>query len=575
MKKEFNRRLFLKNSIAATGGIFLTANVISCSDDDDPGIEVPSDLTNINFDQGVASFDPTTSSVIIWTRYSAAMEANLLWQISDTPTFTNVLRSGEIMATAARDHTVSIEITQLDAGSKLYYRFIQVDSSAVSVTGETITLPSEDPSQFKIAVASCANLPTGLFNVYNAMANSDADVIIHLGDYIYEYALGQYGTTDFTVSSGRAPEPNAEILSLDDYRARYRQYRSDADLQLAHQLKPFICVWDDHEITNDAFRDGAENHQPDEGDFETRKQNALQAYSEYMPLMTSDINLIYRSFQVGDLVNLMMLDTRLIGRDEQLNLNSYADANFNIDFAAFQADLTSPTRTLLGSTQRDWLLGQINGSNAEWQVLGQQVLMGRMNIPVELLTLFGVIVQEVTTTGSVSPATFGVFQATLTELVTLKARSLQGDPTLTAAEIARVNTIIPYNLDAWDGYPAEREVILSALASKKTVVLAGDTHNAWFNQITDLAGNVVANEFATSSVTSPGFEGFLGDDPAAIGAFEAAITLLIDGLQYFDASQRGFLSVTFQAGSADAEWTFVDTITSSTFATSVGNNVTI
>lgn len=555
-----SRRDFLRKTLWATGAIIIAPNFISCSSDDDsPSGVNPGGFTNKNFNEGVASFDPTSSSVTIWTRYNR-YNAEVIWEVATDANFSTILRTGTVATDPARDYTIAIELTELEAGQTLYYRFICAKDEAVSVTGETITLPV-DPSQVKLAVCSCSNFQAGYFNVYEAMANSDADIIVHLGDYVYEYAAGEYGSTPENASLNRAHKPANEMISLDDYRTRYRQYRGDAQFKLAHQKKPFICVWDDHEIANDAYLNGAENHdEATEGSWDARKQHALQAYSEFIPFSRMDQNnnsLIYRTIQIGSLVNLIMLDTRVIARSEQLVITDYFGQS-GFDAAAFMADLTDTSRTLLGTTQLSWVVNEIAGSNAQWQVLGQQILMGRMMVPAELLLAFG------------QPG----FTTILTELVTIKMRMLQNDPTLTTAEIARVETKLPYNLDAWDGYPVDREMLYAQLNGKKIVTLAGDTHNAWHNVLTAQDGTEVGVEFATSSVTSPGFETYLGDvDAETVAAFQQSMVLLVDGLEYFDAAQRGYIMATFTQAEVKSEWVFVNTILSKTYTATTGHTV--
>ena len=555
--KKNTRRNFIQTTLLASGGLILAPNFISCSDDDQIQPEYDEALLTIkNFNQGLASFDPSSSGVIIWTRY-ANTESEIIWEVATDMAFSNILRTGKIITDATRDNTIAVELTELEPDQKLYYRFINVGDSALSVIGETLTLPV-DASSAKLAVCSCSNYQAGLFNVYDAMANSDADIIVHLGDYFYEYGAGGYGATSENAFLNRVHEPANEILSLDDYRTRYKQYRSDVSLQLAHQKKPFICIWDDHEIANDTYKNGAENHdEATEGSFEERKQHALQAYSEYLPfsrISQDDNSLIYRTVNIGNLVNLILLDTRLIGRDKQLNITDYYTAT-GFDGAAFQTALTDPSRSILGTTQRDWLLGQLNSSSAKWQVLGQQVLMGQMYVPAEMLTAFG------------TPG----FSMILTELVTIKVRLLNNDPTLTPEEIARVSTVLPYNLDAWDGYPVDREIIYGALNGKKIVAFAGDTHNAWQNKLKSQNGTEVGVELATSSVSSPGFETYLGQvGPEVVQGFQQALTTLIDDLNYFDAARRGYMMATFTENEVASEWIFVDTILSDSYNTEVG-----
>lgn len=206
---------------------------------------------------------------------------------------------------------------------------------------------------------------------------------------------------------------------------------------------------------------------------------------------------------------------------------------------------------------------------AKWQVLGQQVLMGTMTVPAELLILIGQVAA-----GDTSPETLSALQTAIVDLSTLKARALAGDPTLTEAELGRLAAQVPYNLDAWDGYAVEREQLYAILNGKSAVVFAGDTHNAWHNILTDINGNKVGEELACSSVTSPGFEGIFGTDPATIAGIEQAFTLLIDGLQYFDAKQRGYVLAEFTQGAATATYRFIDTLASAAYTEVEGNTVT-
>ncbi|GLB51786.1 alkaline phosphatase [Neptunitalea chrysea] len=578
-QKTNSRREFIYRSLLATGGVMLSANFISCKNDDDtaPSGSIPEDLTENNFDYGVASFDPTSSQVIIWTRYTTeASSVAITWQISTDENFEDILRSGEVTTTADRDYTIAVEVQELDPSQKLYYRFIQIDDETVSPVGETITFP-ENASEVTIAICSCSNFPAGLFNVYKEMANSNADVIVHLGDYIYEYGEGEYGTNDYTTALGRTHSPSNELLELTDYRTRYKQYRSDSNLQLAHQKKPFICVWDDHEVANDTYQNGAENHQSDEGSFDNRKAAAIQAYSEYIAVRTEDAAKIYRSFNIGNLINLIMLDTRIIGRDKQLSYYDYLNADGSINAAGFQSDLYDTNRTVLGTEQRAWFLNELSSSATTWQVVGQQVLMGKMLIPMELLLAMNSMLVELETYGSVSDGTFSAFTTLMTELVTIKLKQQNGIP-LTTEETTRIETVAPYNLDAWDGYAYEREVILSAFEGKNVVCLAGDTHNSWATALTrvDSSGNKiqVAQEFATTSVSSPGFENYLGLAGAeVIAGFEQAITALIDDLSYVDASQRGFVKITFTTSDATAEYIYVDSVFSESYTPTTENQI--
>ncbi len=395
--------------------------------------------------------------------------------------------------------------------------------------------------------------------------------MIHLGDYIYEYGADGYATEDAAKLGRTLPANNdKEIIKLDDYRKRYALYRKDKDLQALHHRHPFIVIWDDHELANDAWREGAENHTEEtanaknEGKFSERKLAALQAYFEWMPIRPIDDQhiKIYRQFDFGNLVQLTMLDTRIIARDQQLDYVDYMTAN-GLNAAKFQADLTNPARTLMGYTQRDWLLGKLQQSNATWNVLAQQILMAKMFIPAELLLSLAEI-----TSGNPTADTLNKMNTQITELVTLKMRLKQGDPSLTSQEKARILTVAPYNLDAWDGYFVEREILYGTLAqlNKKVVVLAGDTHNAWSSNLYSKDGVFVGVEMATSSVSSPGLEKYLNIPLAQLQQFEFAFTTLIDELNYCNLNQRGYLMVQFDETQVQSQWVYVDSIKKSEYS---------
>lgn len=577
-KNTINRRGFIEKSALGVGGIILSTVLVgSCTDHRIPDPNDPNQRGS--FDYGVASFDPTDNQIILWTRVTPATNApkvTLTYQLATDSGFSNVVKTELVDAAASDDFTVSIDISGLSANTRYYYKFTITNTTTTSLIGETKTLPKgAELNEIKLAVCSCSNYPAGLFNAYGAVAVSDADVVLHLGDYIYEYGQGQYGTNPTTLALGRLHLPTDEIINLADYRTRFKQYRSDPQLQLAHQKKPFICVWDDHEIANDAYKDGAQNHNANEGSYTVRKENALKAYHEYIGIRTEVDAKIYRTFAFGNILNLHMLDTRIIGRDKQLSYSTYFNSAGQLDAAAFQKDWLDPQRTILGSEQRSWLAGAIGAGKGAWQVLGQQVLIGKMYVPAELLVSISQVVAEVSALGSATPATLLRFQTLLAALTQLKARSLAGDPTLTAQELARIKTVLPYNLDAWDGYPVEREVVYALAKGKKLVALSGDSHNGWYSDLTANDGSKAGREIATPSVTSSGFESFIGTNPATLAGFEQALALLIDDLNYLDASNRGYTMVTFSTSRVVAEWRFVATIATPTVATTVGHTETI
>lgn len=521
---------------------------------------------------GVASGDPLSDRVILWThaKFPNSNEAvDLRYEVALDASFTTLVSQGAVRASAETGHTAKVDATGLSAGRDYHYRFVHGNTR--SPVGVTRTLPTAT-SSLKLAVMSCSNYPAGFFNVYSEVARGDAEYVLHLGDYIYEYAADGYASAN-AAALGRTSTPGNELLSLGDYRRRHAQYKSDPDSKNLHAQRPFICVWDDHEIANDAFKDGAENHSPaTEGAWAARKAAALQAYHEWMPIRTgSDRETIYRSFNFGCLVSLHMLDTRLVGRDEQIDIAALAGL---LGAEARNAALTtfsSASRQLLGTEQLSWLQAQMAASSATWQVLGQQVLMARMEFPASVLTALN------TTEASAQAQAAG--QQAVTDYLTAKATPAGfRTPAQVALMDPTQNPRLGYNLDAWDGYIVARETLLGTAAqlNKRLVVLAGDTHNAWHSNLTlmglanpALAGVKVGEEFATPSVSSPGLEAYLASlSPAQIKTIFEGV---VDDLNWMDASRRGYLKMTFTATDAVGEWFFVDTITSRLYTASLGH----
>lgn len=557
MTIRLSRRQLIQKTLAGFGALSVPVAFTGCGGADD--IDSATRL-NIQFLHGVASGDPLKDRVILWTRVTVedqSVRPEVVWEIASDSAFTQMVNTGKVHTSIAQDFTVKVDAGRLKSDQRYFYRFRSGD--VISAIGQTKTL-AENTNLVKFAVCSCSNYPAGYFYVYREMAKQDVDVIIHLGDYIYEYGQDGYAT-DEAAELGRllALDNNQEIIQLADYRKRYALYRTDLDLQALHQRHPFIVVWDDHELSNDTWREGAENHQANEGPFLDRKLAALQAYFEWMPIRPvaeNDHLNIYRQFDFGALVQLTMLDTRILARDQQLDYGDYMTAS-GLDINTFKTDLTSPTRTLLGHTQREWLEKKLQQSTAIWNVLGQQVLMAKMLIPAELLMSLADI-----SSGNPTPDTLTQMNTQMMELVSLKIRLLNADPTLTAVEKARVTTVAPYNLDAWDGYYAEREMIYEQLKklNKKVIVLAGDTHNAWSADLHTESGDKVGVELATSSVSSPGLEKYLSIPLAQLKQFEMAFTTLIDELNYANLNQRGYLKVTFTDQQMLSEWMFLNTI---------------
>ncbi|KAF7775030.1 alkaline phosphatase D [Pseudoalteromonas citrea] len=549
---SLSRRDFMKSALLGVGATTVAMSLAGCSS---RGESLASNEVAIDFKHGVASGDPLTESIILWTRVTPEQSIstiNLTLQVAEDPEFTIAKINESVVALQKNDYTVKVDLAGLKANTHYYYRF--VTDTTISPTGQCKTLPSNDISKVKFAVMSCANYPAGYFHAYAEAAKiNDLDAVLHLGDYIYEYGMGEYATERASALGRDLEADNAqEIISLDDYRKRYSKYRTDQGLQALHQRAPFIAVWDDHEICNDTYRDGAENHNEGEGVFSERKLAALQAYYEWMPVrpyVKDQTEALYRKFEFGDLVSLYMLDTRNEARVKALEYQNYIDPNSaEMDFSRFQADLATPEQQLLGNKQLTWLTDGMKTSNAKWQVLGQQVLMTKMMMPAELLTTLA------------NPSNTMAQQ--LTELAQIKGRAIAGDQGLTEQEKARVGFVAPYNLDAWDGYPVEREVLLQTArsANKNLVVLAGDTHNAWSGRLCNAQGQPCGYEFATPGISSPGLEYYLQLPAEQTEHFAHALQLLIDDLDFANIHQRGFMTVTFTADSVESEFHFISTV---------------
>jgi alkaline phosphatase D len=474
--RTVSRRGFFKTSGAALGALPLVRS-----------IDALAQAANPVFRHGVASGDPLADRVILWTRVtprSGSGAQTVAWQLARDPKFTQVVAKGDSSTGPQRDFTVKVDAAGLQPGTTYYYRFDAIGER--SAVGRTKTLPRPGVSRVRLGVVSCSNLPQGYFNAYACLAaRPDLDAVLHLGDYIYEYANARYGDgTKF----GRIPAPNREMVALQDYRERHAQYKADPDSQAVHAQHPFIVVWDDHEFANNTWMNGAENHDPDEGegDWKPRRAAAFQAYLEWMPIREdarTKQEQIYRAFQFGDLATLVMLDTRLIGREEQTPRDD-------------KTTIELPGRQLLGAAQEAWLAEQlVTSSRARnpWTLLGQQVMFAPQTVPG-----------------------------------------------------GAVNTP-----DSWDGYRAARARVFDMVERAKVsnfAVLTGDVHSSWawdlprrpFEGYDKATGKgSLGVEFAGTSVTSPSN---LGRGPEGQKQL-ADILASRPHLHYADGRYRGYFVV--------------------------------
>jgi alkaline phosphatase D len=491
--RRVSRREFLSTSSVALGALPLIR-----------GAHLVAQPANPVFRHGVASGDPLADRVILWTRVTAAAPAgaeDVTWQVARDPKFARIVARGETRTGAGRDFTVKIDVPGLDPGTTYYYRF--ESSGAGSPIGRTRTLPVGGVERVRLGVVSCANLPQGYFNAYACLARrADIDAVLHLGDYLYEYPNAQYG--DGT-ALGRIPAPNQELVALQDYRERHAQYKADPDCQEVHRQHPFIVVWDDHEIANDTWSGGAQNHNPErgEGDWWARRAGAARAYMEWMPIREDAQSLsprIYRAFAFGDLASLFMLDTRLTGRDVQPGRD---DASLP-DVAA---------RTILGAAQEAWLGDQFAAAvraGTMWNVLGQQVMFAPQ-----------------------APA---------------------GAPA--------------GNIDSWDAYRSSRSRVFDLVEKSRLgnfTVLTGDVHSSWAYDLPrrpfdgyDAATGAgsMGIEFAGTSVSSPSS---LGSGPDG----ETQIARLVASrphLHYVDGRYRGYFVVDLTRERLQADYFAVATV---------------
>lgn len=493
----------------------------------------PPDGPNSVFKHGIASGDPLSDRVILWTRVTASAPGtlNVEWEVASDERFGIIVARGTASTGPERDYTVKVDAMGLQPASTYFYRFFMGNDR--SPIGRTRTLPVGGVSQARLAVVSCSNFPSGYFNVYADIAKrTDIDVVLHLGDYIYEF--GRVGfASQLAIAIDRESRPDHEILTLADYRLRHAQYRTDGDLRALHARLPMIAVWDDHDLADNAWSGGAENHdEATEGSFAARRAAAVQAYHEWLPTRLPDPAnplRIYRSFDFGTLASMHMLDTRLIGRDNQVTLSQY-----------LAGEASAPTRQLMGQPQVDWLSQRMAASPCTWQVLGQQVLMMRMVIPLSIATDFSV--------------------ETLTAY--LAAQALPDSARSDSQRALITQQKVPYNLDAWDGYPAARDAVLAMARNqgKNLISLAGDTHNAWAGNLTDASGQRVGVEFGTSSVSSPGFERAL--PLIANDLLSDGFRRIIDDLRYAETSKRGYAVLTLTPAEARCDYIEVSTVLS-------------
>lgn len=507
------------------------------------------------FSHGVASGDPFTTSVVLWTRITPETDGDIdvIWEVSQNSDFAELSASGRLTTTMARDYCIKVIPENLTPGQDYVFRFRV--GEVVSDIGRTRTLPDGETDELRFAIVSCANWQHGYFNTYDAIAKRAADApydaLIHLGDYYYEY-----GALETPRLPDRIHEPAHEIVELEDYRKRHAQYRSDTALQAVTAAMPMIAVWDDHETTNDSWKSGAQNHQAEtEGNWENRKQAALRAYYEWMPIREPRIGKvrsdIYRNFRFGDLANLTCVETRLTARAEPIIVESYID-EISAEGGAdkFRKEvLYAEDREMFGADQQDFILDALSQSKADgvtWRLLANQVIMGRLLTPD-----FSPYIDEV------ALARIEVDWPEVRDFLTLSKHNM------------------PLYPDSWDGYPVARENFYAALEAaglNDMLVLTGDAHEFWVNDLTSEAGTKVGLELVTSSVSSETLTAYLGDGTAD---HNLLVTQENEDARYYNATRSGFIDLTLNTKTARVVMMNVDTVLSRDYVLSETASFTI
>ncbi|MEM8547453.1 MAG: alkaline phosphatase D family protein, partial [Pseudomonadota bacterium] len=500
--------------------------------------------------------DPGPDSVVLWTRLSGQEDgAAVTWRVATDEGFNALVATGSTAASAARDYTVKVLPTGLPSGATLYYQFEA--GGEASPVGRTRTLPTGNLAALGIAVVSCSNYPFGRFNAYQAIADDpDIDVVVHLGDYIYEYSEDGYGA-EAGRRLGRVHEPRHETVTLADYRQRHAQYKRDEGSLALHARHPLIPTWDDHESTNNPWAGGAQNHQDDEGAWPDRRSVSLRAYYEWMPVREPGLGepLEQRRFhfRFGDLASLFAVETRHLARAQQIELSDHAESLTSPEAAAaFYSEIVgAPNRAMISKGDAAFLFEGLKASVAErqpWRILANQTILARV----------------------VSPdLNDEVFQQAVSGASERARRQ--------AARLTEVGDLaIPANLDAWDGYPVAREALFALCdeaQARDLLVITGDTHVFWQNRLANVQGIAMGVELGTSGVSSPRGWSDLGS--AAMGRFDELVAAQNDSVDWTDGSHRGYIKLTLTRESARADYVSVSTIVTRHFTTDVMRSVQI
>jgi alkaline phosphatase D len=488
------------------------------------------------FRHGVASGDPRPHAVVLWTRVTPTASAtpgsgrgpkvSVRWQVATDRRFRRVVREGRVATGPGRDHTVKLDVTGLAPARWYYYRFHYDGVS--SPVGRTRTAPARDAhvERLRFGVVSCANLQAGWFSVYRHLADrDDLDAVLHLGDYLYEYGPGEYGygPSDEDI---RGHDPAREMVTLEDYRRRHAQYKTDPDLQRLHAKYPFVITWDDHEVANDQWKSGAENHDASEGDYRARRARAHRAYDEWMPVRmngTADLRdgtRLFRRLQFGSLAELSMLDLRSY-RDQQV---ASTVPGSPVGPTADSA-MSDPDRTIAGREQLDWLKDGLRTGGPQWKLVGNPVM--------------------------IAPVTFAQV------------------PKDVLNPINDVTGLLPhdgpaYNTDQWDGYTDDRREVFAHIRDRgvrDTVFLTGDIHSGWACELPydastyPAVGDSAGVELVCSSVTSNNLKDITGS-PSRTSSIGVETTIKANNrhVKYLNFDDHGFSVLDVTPARVQMDW---------------------
>lgn len=478
------------------------------------------------FTLGVASGDPLPDSVLLWTRLAPSPyepgnglpneRVTVQWELAHDARFRRIVRRGSVTAHPEFNHSVHVEVGDLDAARTYYFRFRA--GKWISDTGRTRTAPAAGSkvSSLTLAAVSCQAYHDGYFTPYKHLAEDDVDVVFHLGDYLYEYAVNSVGGARNYTDRTLPALYNRETQTLEDYRLRYALYKSDPDLRAAHAAHPFVVTWDDHEAENNYAGDLDENGNPP-AEFLVRRAAAYRAYWENLPLRSPqkpsgpDLQL-YRRVKWGRLAQFDILDTRQYRSDQAYGDKAHVPGPESDD----------PARTITGATQERWLINGWRGSRALWNVVPQQV--------------------------------------------TFSERRLD------------LNAEAKLSMDAWDGYRASRQRVLAGAKSSgidNLMVLTGDVHVGYAFDIKDdfddQASRTVGTEIVATSIAS-------GKDGADKPANWETYTKANPHLKFYNG-RRGYVTVGLGRESARADFKTVSAVTTpgapiataASFVTEAGN----